>query len=224
MLAYCRRQQGNLADARVLSAESLAIFRELGDRWGMAWTARNLAHVLRGLGEWEEAQELYRESLSLCQETARPRDTAFVLVGLADIALQQGDLEAARGHYREGLTWFRNHGSDRDIPWLLEKLAGLAAARGHGQRAARLLGAAEALREVLGVPMPPADRSDYYERQLLTAHSLLSEHAFAAAWEEGRVMTPEQAIDEAFEGAKPPPDLTFPSGATQAHTSCLGPV
>jgi predicted ATPase len=203
MLAYCRRQQGNLADARGLSAESLAIFRELGDRWGMAWTARHLAHVLRGLGAWEAAQELYRESLSLCQETARPRDTAFVLVGLADIALQQGDMEAARGHYREGLTWFRNQGSDRDIPWLLEKLAGLAAARGHGQRAARLLGAAEALRKVLGVPMPPADRSDYYERQLLTAHSLLSKHAFAAAWEEGRVMTPEQAIAEAFEEAKP---------------------
>lgn len=45
--------------------------------------------------------------------------------------------------------------------------------------------------------MPPDDHADYDQRVML-ARSALGEEAFAAAWEAGRVMTMEQAVEYAM--------------------------
>ena len=47
-----------------------------------------------------------------------------------------------------------------------------------------LLGAAEAVRQHIGAPLPPVYRADY-ERSVAAARALLSEKLFAA-WAEGR--------------------------------------
>jgi len=57
----------------------------------------------------------------------------------------------------------------------------------------RLLGAAEVLREAAGIPLSPIEGADY-ERVVAAARIWLGDLAFAAAWTEGRAMTPEQAI------------------------------
>jgi hypothetical protein len=75
----------------------------------------------------------------------------------------------------------------------LEVAAGLAVALGSGQRAARLFGADEALRETLGLGILPIWR-DHYQRGVAAARALLGDAAFAAAWAEGRAMTLVQAI------------------------------
>ncbi len=82
-----------------------------------------------------------------------------------------------------------------------------ALAQGQKERAARLLGAAEALREALGLGIQGAAR--YWRRlsermgEAVRAASL--EQAFAAAWAEGRAMSLEQAIGAALE-AEPAAD------------------
>ena len=53
---------------------------------------------------------------------------------------------------------------------------------------------------LLAVPIPPVERADY-ERSLSAARVHLGERAFAAAWAQGRSMTPEQAL--AAKGQKP---------------------
>jgi len=80
----------------------------------------------------------------------------------------------------------------------LEGLAGIAVAQGQPQRGVRLLGTAEALREVLGTPVPLVERVDY-ERDANAARNHLGQAAFAGAWAEGRAMTPEQAVVCALE-------------------------
>jgi DNA-binding NarL/FixJ family response regulator len=59
--------------------------------------------------------------------------------------------------------------------------------------AVRLWGAVEVLREAAGIPLSPIERADY-ERAIAAARTRLGEQAFAAAWAEGRAMTPEQAL------------------------------
>ena len=61
------------------------------------------------------------------------------------------------------------------------------------EQAARVLGAAAALRDEIGVPLPPGDR-DAYERDLAAVRTALGEAALVAAWAEGRAMSLEQAI------------------------------
>jgi hypothetical protein len=81
--------------------------------------------------------------------------------------------------------------------------------RGQNERAARLLGAAEAASQALGKSRPVA-LSQEFERMVETARAALGEEAFAVARDEGRAMTVEQAVAYALqpsgeERVKPPP-------------------
>jgi hypothetical protein len=68
------------------------------------------------------------------------------------------------------------------------------------ERAVRLLGAAEAVCQTLGRTLPIGVKEEY-ERTVEAAHAAPREEAFAAIWEAGRAMTPEQAVAEALERA-----------------------
>ena len=59
--------------------------------------------------------------------------------------------------------------------------------------AARLWGAAEALRDALGTPIFPIYRAEY-EHAVTAARDTLGAQAFTAAWAEGGSLTPEQAV------------------------------
>ena len=81
-------------------------------------------------------------------------------------------------------------------------LAGDPAA-GQGERAARLLGAASALREALGAPQPAQDKADV-EQAVVDARAALGEAAWAAAFAAGQAMMLQEAIAEALAEANAP--------------------
>jgi hypothetical protein len=68
---------------------------------------------------------------------------------------------------------------------------------GNPEQAAQLLGAADSILEGL-VQLEPADQKDF-DYYLSIVRGQLDESAFALAWEEGRVITLEQAIEYALE-------------------------
>ena len=69
----------------------------------------------------------------------------------------------------------------------------MAVEQGEPVRAAHLWGAAEALREAIGTPIPRVYRTGY-QQTVAAARSQLGEEDFAAAWAQGRSMDPEQAM------------------------------
>ena len=69
---------------------------------------------------------------------------------------------------------------------------------GAWERAARLAGAAEALREASGYELEPADRA-FRERYSAEVRAALGEAALEGAMAEGRALTLEQAMAEALE-------------------------
>jgi hypothetical protein len=73
----------------------------------------------------------------------------------------------------------------------------LASARNPG-RAARLFGAAERLREQLGIGLYPYEH-DEYEKYVKLSRSQLDEASWNTAWNEGRAMTMEQSIEYALQ-------------------------
>ena len=66
------------------------------------------------------------------------------------------------------------------------------------EHAARLLGAAAALREALGIPVPASEREDH-DRAVAATRTALGETAFAAAWAAGRALPVEEAVNEALQ-------------------------
>jgi DNA-binding CsgD family transcriptional regulator len=113
--------------------------------------------------------------------------------------LAQGDRERAASPFEEALRLLQGRGDKVGIAYSLLGLAGVAVSRGLPARAARLWGAAEALREADGLPLSPLVRSlSDYEDDLADARAGLDERSFAAAWAEGRAMTLEQATEYAL--------------------------
>jgi hypothetical protein len=78
----------------------------------------------------------------------------------------------------------------------LEGIAHIAAARGQPERAARLAGAAAALRQLNGTPLEPDQRADY-EWIVQAARAALGDAAFMCAWAQGQELSPEHAVAEA---------------------------
>jgi hypothetical protein len=90
-------------------------------------------------------------------------------------------------------------GQKRGIAECLEDLAGLDCAQGHGDRAARLLGAAAALRDSWGIPLwLQVEWHLDHECDLAAARDALGEGRFARAWEEGRALSWQAAAAEAL--------------------------
>jgi DNA-binding CsgD family transcriptional regulator len=107
------------------------------------------------------------------------------------------DHDLAERFLKEGLALNREIGNWGYGVYCLEGFAGLAGARAQGARAARLWGAAEALRRTIGAPPTPEARR-YYERSMAAARALLGEAAWEAVWAEGREMSPEEAAEYAL--------------------------
>ena len=84
---------------------------------------------------------------------------------------------------------------------MLEGLSYVAFALAGPGRATRIDGAAERLREEIGSPLPANERPRY-DRHVAAARAALGDDvAFDRAWQEGRALTIEQAIELALEEA-----------------------
>src|SRR5262249_28681920 len=124
--------------------------------------------------------------------------TGSALHYLGRLAQAQGVLETARRQQRESLAIRREIGSRREIAAPLNDCATLAARLGPPDRAPRAGAAAERLREQIGSPLPPTEQPGYEQQGSIARAALGDDAAFDAAWQEGRAMPLEQAIELAL--------------------------
>jgi ATP/maltotriose-dependent transcriptional regulator MalT len=187
--------QSDPALVRSLLQESLTLNRELGDKWINGQVLLLLGDVALSQGDMALARSLAEESMALWREIEFPWATCSLwsLELLAKVEAHQADYATARIHYEEGLTLARKVDDKGYTASYLEGLADVVAAQGEPPWAAQLWGAAEALRETIGAPIPPVFRPTY-ERSVTAARAQLGEKPFAAAWAQGRTMTLEQAV------------------------------
>src|SRR5437899_3300760 len=103
---------------------------------------------------FDEAGPLLEESLAIMRELGRLGGIAVALANVEDVACEQGNLFAAEAFFNESLLTHKEVGNLSATSWPLEGLAAVAAARGLGERAARLWGAANRLRTDFGIGLP----------------------------------------------------------------------
>jgi hypothetical protein len=113
------------------------------------------------------------------------------------LALVQGDYGRIEALLGESLRLGGEVGARDVLAEVLEVLACAAVACGQPQRAARLGGAAETLREALGARLPPVLEA-HCDRLLQDARLALGSQAFAAAWVAGQAFPLADALAEAL--------------------------
>lgn len=189
---------GDYAAARALHEESLAVWREVHD-WGrIAMSLTNLGVLAGKQGDYPVARAFLEESVQRYRELNDREGIAYALLNLGSVAEDEDDYPGARALHGESLAIAREVGNRRCIASALEGLANAISKTIGPTQAARTWGAAERLRENVGAPLAPSERTRY-DQQVADARNKLGDDAqFALAWNDGRAMSLEQAIEYAL--------------------------
>jgi tetratricopeptide (TPR) repeat protein len=192
-LANVSGDQGDHERAKELYEEGLALSRKLGgaELLGDYLTSLGYEYLLEG--NLERAISLNEEAKELYRKRGRRGGLQYALDNLGWATLRQGKRESAKTLHEESLVLCRELGDEMIATESLEGLACYAEAKGEPERATRLFGAAEALREAVGYQQTPRERA-LREPYLAAAQSRLERAPWTRAWEEGRSMSFEEAI------------------------------
>jgi predicted ATPase/class 3 adenylate cyclase/Flp pilus assembly protein TadD len=186
----------HLANARL--EEALALSRELGDTRRIGFELSGLGEVALRQGDTARARQLVKESLELRRQLGNKWGIGVSLGILGWIAMREGNWNRAIARLSESLEVRQEIGDLSGSAWCLERLAEVAQEKGQVEKAARLFGAGEALRESIRSVIDPVDQP-VYEGRLKSLRAELGKEQFASTWDAGRALTLEQAAAYASE-------------------------
>jgi predicted ATPase/DNA-binding SARP family transcriptional activator len=182
-LGFASWLQRDFERATAECATALDESRELGDVEGTAWSLISLGAVARYQGAPGRAAALLAESRSLSEKIGFREGIAWSLEQLGLLAIDRGD-PAAMPLLRQSLEVHRGLRDRWRTSSVLEDLAALALARGGAVQAARLLAAAQAMRDAIATVVAPCESAQHAET-LSGARATLGDDAFRAAWQQG---------------------------------------
>jgi len=180
-------------DAAVrLLREAVAVTDGTADRDGRSSAMHVLGVALQMAGDLAGARDVMAARIALGRELG---DDFIIWVESANLSMVErrlGNLASAEALSREALQIVSRNRDEMAIPWVLNGLAAVTAARGEHERAATVLGAAEALLERAGGKWPPDERQQHEGTVALLASALAP-----AALERARGMGAGMTVDEA---------------------------
>jgi predicted ATPase/DNA-binding SARP family transcriptional activator len=198
-LGWAAYEHGDWPRAVRAYEESLALARQRGPagEGTVAFVLNALGEVARQRGEQAAAWAYYEESLALWRRLDDALGVRCALQNLGRITYLGGDAEQAGKLFRESLVlaW-----KDRDHKHMAEAMVGLATvaqAAERSPRAARLLGHAEARLFSISGNLDLSDRADF-EGTIGAARAALGESAFEAAFQKGKAMDEQEAVEYAL--------------------------
>jgi len=177
--------------------ESLALPQE--HAWRNSFSKQFLVRKAYERGDFVTARKHAEEALSYYQEMGNTNAYNALKSAMAHGLRQIGNFEEALTIYRETILTYKDLGHRGAIAHQLECFAFIAMAQEQGERTVRLLGAAEALREVSDSRMTPQERIEY-DKKVAGLREGMDEEMFTSLWAEGHAMTIEQAIAYALRG------------------------
>ena len=198
-LALYLLERRQLDEAAAILVDSEAMIVRLGDRRLLAEARRVQGMKATVMLQFAEGLALAEESYAIYRELGDTWFGGIVLWGMGVGATVLGDYEKARASFRQCLQSSVALGNRWAVAYPLEAFAAMAVAEGQHARAARLLGAAEALRSEFGIGTETTDHPAL--RQIFaSAVPEFIKPEMVAARKEGRGLTAAQAVEFALAG------------------------
>ncbi|MDB5362972.1 MAG: putative ATPase [Rhodospirillales bacterium] len=196
-LGHLKLFMGNIAEAKSLYEEARARADRFGDAVGRMVALCNLAEADFALGNYAEALTQCRSYIEICRAERRVHRLANGLANLAAYLLAMDDPIEARAAAREALIRAQETQSRFLVVISIEHLAVAGAILGEGETAARLLGFGDAHYEREGIAREPTERIGYEKARGLLLDRL-GANRIQGAFAQGKSLTEENAIEEAF--------------------------
>ncbi len=174
-----------------------AEFREMDDAAGLGFTLIFVVFWEMDYGKPDRALAVAEELETVCEAVGAPQLLAHAMELPALALMMLGELEDAGSRFRRALDLYRQIGNQQCTAHCLENTAAWVLAGGDAENSAVLLGATEALRADIGVPIPPYE-SILFEDTLKKVVAALGKAPFDAAWQRGQAMDMEEALNTAI--------------------------
>jgi predicted ATPase len=187
--------QGNYYAAAHLCEQSRAVMQNEG--YDNVYVCQDHGLFLARTGDLRAGRAVIEYGLALARKAMDRRGEILGLTYLSIVASLQSEQRDSLRYIREALTLQRDAGMSRFRQVMLRQVARIEAAAGCNERAATLFSAAYALCESSGQVVHPDQREE--DDVCLSELRLSMGDRFAAAWEEGRAMTSEEAVAYALE-------------------------
>lgn len=220
--SFCAGARAGGDSAYRFAQEAVDIFRAIDDQRWLPFALNRLGIETHGKGDWADAEALYQEALDRWRAQGHTWGIATVLSNLAVLAHVLGDDERAASLYRESLALCWSQSDQWGLTEALTGLGGIAATAREPEVAVRLFGAAEEIRESIGLSLQRHIRTQY-EAAIATAKDALGEVGFEAAWEAGQALSLEQAVADATTVASAKKHAAESSARASAGISGLTP-
>jgi non-specific serine/threonine protein kinase len=188
--------EDNIAAQSTLE-KSMALFREVGDKWGYAMAMMCLASATHRNDDEVKALALNEQALRVFRELGETYFQSVCLWASGHLRAKLGDWKVGLGEVRESLTLSRRLDSKLEVAAALLRLAEVEGHLEDPARAVRLYWAARTVYDSIGVRH--TGENPNLKKQLASYRVALGESAFAEAEAQGRAMTMEQAIAYALE-------------------------
>jgi tetratricopeptide (TPR) repeat protein len=187
--------EGNVSLAHSFFREALTVSEKINNQFSIGFLKAVLGLIECYQGNYVLGKEMIEIGIEKVRKEYAPK-ASHLLPYRSRALWLENDIQGAARSYRDTIKELRNNCVFIRIPECLEGLGKIAVTQNDLERAARLFGAAETMREKMGTPIPPLQRSDYdthvrlLRQQLSTANIL---------WNQGREMNAEDAVVEAGE-------------------------
>lgn len=192
-IAELARSRADMEKASTTYHQYMALCRELGNNVGVARAVKDLGELARTAGNQDEAAELFHRALAMLQACGNVGEMLWTQRSLAEIAMDRSDITEARKRFVASLEPYREDTHPILALLSLGGLAAIAAAGGEQDKAARLIGASEALLETSGALLAVSDQAEYRQRVALIQHQL-HEDVYKAGHAAGRAMSLAEAV------------------------------
>jgi DNA-binding CsgD family transcriptional regulator len=195
--------QEDYPTARALCEESLALNRAFGDDAAVCLSLTFLQQVVLRQRDLSTARRLAEESLALAR-ALQNWQLPYILNVLGQVAIAESNYAESRSALRESLLPFQSQGNRSGIVYSLESIAALAAAESQPRCAIQLAAAAASLRKAIGDQPTPLQRT-MVDEWLVPLQQALGQDEIQSAWEAGRAMSMDQALELALAATQTPP-------------------
>ncbi|MFC5831130.1 BTAD domain-containing putative transcriptional regulator [Nonomuraea insulae] len=195
-LGWIAMERGDYPSAREFCERGLRLALEQGSPLGAVFAEMGLAFAARREGKLDTAETHLRNLMDATERhDTGPGHALYapsVLVELGYVEELRSNSAAAMARHLEAFAIARDLGASGDVAQALSGLAGACALDGRLHHAAQLLGAAAAARESIRRVVTPAEQGDL-DRTAFAARTALGEVEFAAAFDHGHTLRPDEA-------------------------------
>jgi len=188
--------EGDAVAARSYFEEAAELAQASGQAEVVAMSRFNLGFAALSIGDFDRARRELEAAKGGFTTLGDRYGVARSLAALGSVAVHEGRVGEALPLLRDSVALALTLGDRDDIAWALQLLA-VALSGSQSERAARLLGAAEVLREALGARLEGTELA-LHEQTLATLESRSDPETIRRARASGRNLSLEEAVDLAL--------------------------